>query len=51
MCFKNQMTLEVTISPAACNKRTGISYIGFSKISLDVSLWVLKRGYVFAALC
>ena len=51
MCSKNAVSLEVTIFPAACNKRAGISWIDFSKISFGVSLWVLNRGYAYAAFC
>ena len=45
MCSKNAVCLEVTILLAACNKLTGISYTGFSKISLDVSLRALNQGW------
>ena len=51
MCSKNAVSLEVAIFPAAGSKRTGISCIGFSKISFGVSLWVLNIGYAYAALC
>ena len=44
LCSENAVSFEVAIFPAVCNKRTGILYISFSKISLGVSLWVLNKG-------
>ena len=51
MFSKNALSHEVAIFSAACNNRTAILCIGFSKISLGVSLWVLNREYAYAALC
>ena len=51
MCSKNAVSLDVAIFPAACNKRSGISYIGSLKISLGVGVWVLNRGCAYTALC